>query len=153
MKAFLSFFLFFFSSCSGPPQEEGQPKAVEFRTVDPVTAKQEEWSSSLFDRARQENKFVILDLGAVWCHWCHVMEETTYQDPVVLSLLHSHFILARVDQDSRPDLSNLYQDYGWPATIVFNADRGEIIVRAISRPKKWFPCSRPSWPILAPALP
>lgn len=87
------------------------------------------WSDSIFDTARKEKRFVLLDLGAVWCHWCHVMEEITYHDPQVISLINSHYIAVRVDQDSRPDLSNRYEDYGWPATVVFNTDGSEIVKR------------------------
>ena len=71
----------------------------------------------------------LLDLGAVWCHWCHVMEEITYRDPEVIKLIGARYIAVRVDQDSRPDLSNRYEDYGWPATIVFDANGGEIVKR------------------------
>jgi uncharacterized protein len=87
------------------------------------------WSEEVFERAKRENRFVLLDLGAVWCHWCHVMEEITYGDPEVVRLIKSRYIAVQVDQDSRPDLSNRYEDYGWPATIVFNADGGEIVKR------------------------
>ena len=64
------------------------------------------WSDAAFAKARAEKRLVVLDLGAVWCHWCHVMEETTYRDPKVVSLLEKHFVAVRVDQDARPDLSN-----------------------------------------------
>ena len=88
-----------------------------------------EWSPEIFAQAKRENKFVLLDLAAVWCHWCHVMEETTYRDPAVVALLDQRYITVRVDQDSRPDLSNRYEDYGWPATVVFAADGSEIVKR------------------------
>lgn len=88
------------------------------------------WSDHLFERARAEHKLVILDLEAVWCHWCHVMDERTYSNPGVRSLLNQHFIAVRVDQDSRPDLSNKYEEYGWPATIIFNAEGQELVKRA-----------------------
>jgi uncharacterized protein YyaL (SSP411 family) len=81
----------------------------------------------VFVRAQAEKKLVLLDLGAVWCHWCHVMEETTYRDPEVVGLIGRHFIAVRVDQDSRPDLSNRYEDYGWPATILFDASGRELV--------------------------
>ena len=87
------------------------------------------WSDSIFEQARKEKRFVLLDLGAVWCHWCHVMEEITYRDPKVISLINLRYIAVRVDQDSRPDLSNRYEDYGWPATVVFNIDGSEIVKR------------------------
>ncbi len=94
------------------------------------------WSDDVFAKAKAENRFVLLDLGAVWCHWCHVMEEITYRDPAVIALLRSRYIAVHVDQDGRPDLANRYEDYGWPATIVFNADRGEIVKRRGYMPPK-----------------
>ncbi len=90
----------------------------------------EGWSDAIFDQAKREDRFVILDLEAIWCHWCHVMAETTYKDPAVIKLLQSKYITVRVDQDSRPDLSNRYEDYGWPATIVFGPDGKEIVKRS-----------------------
>ncbi len=87
------------------------------------------WSDAAFAAAKREHKFVIMDLEAVWCHWCHVMDETTYRDPKVISLMGARYVAVRVDQDSRPDLANRYEDYGWPATIVFAADGSEIVRR------------------------
>jgi uncharacterized protein YyaL (SSP411 family) len=87
----------------------------------------QDWSEAAFARAGRESRLVLLDLGAVWCHWCHVMDETTYRDPEVLRLLERHFVTVRVDQDARPDLANRYEDYGWPATIVFDAAGGELV--------------------------
>ncbi len=94
------------------------------------------WSPGIFERAKAEHRFVLLDLGAVWCHWCHVMDEVTYTDPAVISLLNEKYLAVRVDQDSRPDLSNRYEDYGWPATIVFNVDGSEIVKRSGYIPPK-----------------
>ena len=86
-----------------------------------------DWSEDLFTRAAAEKRFVILDLEAVWCHWCHVMEMTTYADPAVKSLLAEKYLPVRVDQDANPDLSGRYGDWGWPATIVFAPDGSEIV--------------------------
>src|SRR5437667_8236398 len=86
------------------------------------------WSADVFARAKREHRFVLLDLEAVWCHWCHVMDEMTYSDDRVIALMNQRYIAVRVDQDSRPDLSNRYEDYGWPATVVFGSD-GKGIVR------------------------
>src|SRR5260221_14676868 len=90
----------------------------------------EAWSGDVFARAAREHRFVLLDLEAVWCHWCHVMDEMTYSDEHVIALINKQYIAVRVDQDSRPDLSNRYEDYGWPATIVFAADGSEIVKRS-----------------------
>ena len=69
---------------------------------------------------------MILDLEAVWCHWCHVMEKTTYRDEKVVALLKSKYLTVRVDQDANPDLSSRYGDWGWPATIIFASDGTEL---------------------------
>ena len=89
----------------------------------------EPWSDAVFERAAREGRYVLLDLEAVWCHWCHVMEEVTYHDPKVIELIKAKYIPVRVDQDSRPDIARRYEDYGWPATVVFNAEGGEIVKR------------------------
>jgi uncharacterized protein len=96
-----------------------------------------EWSDDLFARAAAEKRFVILDLEAVWCHWCHVMEKTTYADPKVQELLDSKYLPVRVDQDANPDLSSRYGDWGWPATIVFGPDGTEIAkIRGYIEPER-----------------
>jgi uncharacterized protein YyaL (SSP411 family) len=82
-----------------------------------------------FAQARTQHRLVILYLEAVWCHWCHVMDEQTYGDPAVRAALDAHYVPLRIDQDSRPDLSNRYRDYGWPATVIFAADGTEIVKR------------------------
>jgi uncharacterized protein len=95
------------------------------------------WDNDLFARATAEKRFVILDLEAVWCHWCHVMEKTTYADPEVENLLASKYLPVRVDQDANPDLSSRYGDWGWPATIVFGPDGTEIAkIRGYIEPER-----------------
>src|SRR5450432_2549278 len=103
--------------------------AVDGLKSDAEAIEWQPWSDAVFARAKAEKKLVLLDVGAVWCHWCHVMDEITYRDPAVLALLREHYIAVRVDQDARPDISNRYEDYGWPATVVFNADGNEIVKR------------------------
>lgn len=97
-----------------------------------------DFSDSVFEEARRENRFVLLYLKAVWCHWCHVMEGTTYRDADVLATMDRHYIPVRVDQDSRPDLSLRYEDFGWPATIVFGPDGTEIAkLRGYRQPEQF----------------
>jgi uncharacterized protein YyaL (SSP411 family) len=85
------------------------------------------WTDGTFARAQAEHRFVLLDLQAVWCHWCHVMEQTTYADRKVDDIIAGHYVAVRVDQDANPDLSNRYGEWGWPATIVFGPDGTEIV--------------------------
>lgn len=97
------------------------------------------WSEQAFSKAKKEKKLVLLDMEAVWCHWCHVMDEKTYADPKVAEVMAKHFIALRVDQDSRPDLSNRYAAFGWPATIIFDGDGKELAKRrGFQPPEKFF---------------
>jgi uncharacterized protein YyaL (SSP411 family) len=94
-----------------------------------VTVAWHGWRDDVFAQAHAQNRFVLLDLEAVWCHWCHVMDQTTYRDRDVERLIDAKYLAVRVDQDSNPALSVRYQDYGWPATIVFAPDGSEIVRR------------------------
>jgi len=94
------------------------------------------WSAEIFAQAAREHKFVLLDLEAVWCHWCHVMDQQTYSDTAVRRLMGRSYLAVKVDQDSRPDISNRYEDYGWPATVIFKADGSEIVKRQGYLPPK-----------------
>ena len=87
-------------------------------------------NNASFLQAAKEKKFLILDLEAVWCHWCHVMDAKTYADPKVAAYIKQHFIPLKADHDARPDLAERYRDWGWPATIVFAPDGTEIVKRA-----------------------
>ena len=87
------------------------------------------WEPSLFDRAAREDKYILLHMAAVWCHWCHVMERTTYRDAAIQQRIAEKFIAVRVDQDSDPALSYRYENWGWPATIMLDKDGNEIFKR------------------------
>ena len=87
------------------------------------------WSADVFATAATEHKLVLLNLGAVWCHWCHVMDDVTYHDETVVSTINQHYVAVRVDEDAFPDLSRRYISYGWPATIIFDANAVEIVKR------------------------
>jgi uncharacterized protein len=85
-----------------------------------------EWGPDIFAEAQQQDKPILLDIGAVWCHWCHVMDETTYSDPQVIQLISSRFIPVRVDNDQRPDVNRRYNLGGWPTTA-FLTPGGEVM--------------------------
>ena len=84
------------------------------------------WARSTFDRAQAEDKPVLLSISASWCHWCHVMDETTYSDPDVQSLLGRSFLAVRVDNDHRPDINARYNVGGWPTTAFLTPHGGLI---------------------------
>ena len=86
-----------------------------------------EWSEATFARAAAEKKFVIVSLQCWWCPWCHAMNSETWAEPDVRGVLKDHFIPVYVDQDSRPDISQRYERWGWPATIIFGPDGTEIV--------------------------
>ncbi len=86
----------------------------------------EAWTSAAFDRARRERKPVLVEVAAGWCHWCHVMERTTYADPRVVARLGASFVAIRVDADARPDLAERFAEYRWPATVFLSADARPI---------------------------
>lgn len=88
------------------------------------------WSPQLFKQAKAEKKFVFLYLEAVWCHWCHVMQEQTFTDPAVQRALTRNYIVTKVDHDANPLLANRYRDYGWPALVFYAPDGTEIVKRA-----------------------
>lgn len=108
-------------------------QAASARDSEAVSKSKLKWrdfDQAVFAEAKRDHKFVLLDLEAVWCHWCHVMDAETYSDAAVQKLLNSKYICVRVDQDARPDLSNKYEEYGWPATIIFNENGAEIVKRS-----------------------
>lgn len=102
-----------------------------------------EWSDSVFEQAAREKKFVIVSLQSWWCPWCHVMNRETYEAAEVRAYLLEHFIPVRVDQDSRPDISQRYERWGWPATIIFGPDGTEIVkLRGFYSPQFFLPVLR-----------
>ena len=90
---------------------------------------QSQWGDAVFARAAREHRFVLLDLHAVWCHWCHVMDDETYGDSRVQALIAGNYVAVSIDADSDPDLASRYGDWGWPATIVLAPDGTEIVKR------------------------
>lgn len=85
-----------------------------------------EWEDAAFDQARGENKPILLAISAVWCHWCHVMDETTYSSDDVIELINRRYVPVRVDNDQRPDINARYNQGGWPTTAILTPD-GEIL--------------------------
>jgi uncharacterized protein len=91
------------------------------------------WSEPAFDEARQLNRPILLSISAVWCHWCHVMDETTYSHAGVIDLINREYIPIRVDNDVRPDINQRYNMGGWPSTA-FLTPSGDILTGATYMP-------------------
>jgi len=93
------------------------------------------WGPEPFELARRLRRPILLDIGASWCHWCHVMDEGTYSDPEVARLLLQHFVAVKVDRDERPEVDRRYQrqvgaltgEGGWPLTG-FLTPEGEVFL-------------------------
>ena len=85
-----------------------------------------EWSDAAFIKAKQEDKLLFLDITAVWCHWCHVMDETSYSDLEIIRIINERFVPVRVEADQRPDVQNRYLSGGWPTTALL-IPSGEVL--------------------------
>src|SRR3970040_2971917 len=91
------------------------------------------WSEAAFAQARAHDRPILLDIGAVWCHWCHVMDGESYENPLVSEALNRDWICIKVDRDERPDVDARYQravqvfsgQGGWPLTAFLTPD-GEV---------------------------
>ncbi len=89
-----------------------------------------EWGEEAFQKARAEDKPILLDIGAVWCHWCHVIDRESYENPQIAAMINRLFIPVKVDRDERPDVDARYQSAisaisgqgGWPLTAFLTPD-------------------------------
>src|ERR1039457_818320 len=89
-----------------------------------------EWGEEAFATAQRENKPILLDIGAVWCHWCHVMDRESYENADTAAIINQQFVAVKVDRDERPDVDSRYQlavsaiagTGGWPLTVFLTPD-------------------------------
>ena len=96
------------------------------------------WEPASFERAKQDDKIILINVIATWCHWCHVMDEQTYADPKIAALLREHFVTIRVDSDARPDVAERYREWGWPATAFLTPDAQPVLaLRGYKNPQKF----------------
>ena len=86
----------------------------------------EAWNAETLQRAKEENKLILISIGYAACHWCHVMEHECFEDEDVAKVMNSHFINIKVDREERPDIDHIYMDAlqmmtgsgGWPLNIL-----------------------------------
>jgi len=84
------------------------------------------WDKKYLDKAKKENKLVIISIGYASCHWCHVMERESFQDSTVAKLMNDKFISIKVDREERPDIDQVYMNAiqlitgsgGWPLNVI-----------------------------------
>ena len=92
------------------------------------------WGPKAFEKARAEDKPVFLSIGYASCHWCHVMEEESFEDPEVAELLNKNFISIKVDREERPDIDSVYMSVcqvmtgsgGWPMSVFMKIGRAHV---------------------------
>jgi hypothetical protein len=107
-----------------PTNELGQAASAYLRSAARQPVHWREWGEQAFAQARELDKPILLDIGAVWCHWCHVMDRESYENPEVARLINEHYVAVKVDRDERPDIDSRYQTAvsalsgqgGWPLT-------------------------------------
>ncbi len=113
-----------------PANELGQARSAYLRSAAHQPVAWREWGDATFDLARRVDKPILLDIGAVWCHWCHVMDRESYENAEVARLINEHYIAVKVDRDERPDIDARYQmavsaltgQGGWPLTAFLTPD-------------------------------
>src|SRR5713226_3375729 len=88
------------------------------------------WGEEAFAKARQEQKPVFLSIGYSTCHWCHVMERESFEDPAIAEVMNKYFVSIKVDREERPDVDRIYMTYvqatagggGWPMSVFLTPD-------------------------------
>lgn len=109
------------------------------------------WGDEAFERARNENKPVLVSIGYAACHWCHVMEHESFEDTVVAAYMNTHFINIKVDREEHPDVDHLYMDAlqamsgagGWPLNMFVTENRKPFYGGTYFPPKAMY--GRSSW--------
>ncbi|WP_347160206.1 thioredoxin domain-containing protein [Pontibacter chitinilyticus] len=103
------------------------------------------WGEEALQKARQEQKPILVSIGYAACHWCHVMEHQSFEKPEVAEVMNNHFVCIKVDREERPDVDAVYMDAlhamglqgGWPLNVFLNADAKPFYGGTYFPPKQW----------------
>jgi len=109
------------------------------------------WGKEALELAKQEEKLILISIGYSACHWCHVMERESFEDPATAALMNEHFINIKVDREERPDLDHVYMDAvqamsgsgGWPLNVFLTPDAKPFYGGTYFPPVKAY--NRSSW--------
>ena len=109
------------------------------------------WGEEALQKAKKENKPILISIGYSACHWCHVMERESFEDPVVADIMNEHFVNIKIDREERPDLDHIYMDAvqvmtgsgGWPLNVFLTPDAKPFYGGTYFPPRKAF--NRASW--------
>ena len=115
IKVFHVFTVLLLVSCDWASEGEA-PISVDWRS----------WSPAVFEQASREGRLVLLDLTAEWCRLCKKMDKTTYRDPQVIAVINRTYIPVRADEKDNPELGMRYQEFGRPATVIFDSNGAEV---------------------------
>lgn len=109
------------------------------------------WGEEALDKAKQENKPILVSIGYAACHWCHVMEKESFEDEATAAIMNGHFVNIKIDREERPDLDHIYMDAvqamtgsgGWPLNVFLTSDRKPFYGGTYFPPRRAF--NRSSW--------
>jgi uncharacterized protein YyaL (SSP411 family) len=109
------------------------------------------WSDEALEKARKENKPILVSIGYSACHWCHVMERESFEDEETARIMNEHFVNIKIDREERPDLDHIYMDAvqamtgsgGWPLNVFLTPETKPFYGGTYFPPKRAF--NRPSW--------
>jgi uncharacterized protein len=110
------------------------------------------WGTEAFDRARTEDKPVLVSIGYSACHWCHVMEHESFEDESIAALMNENFVNIKVDMEERPDVDQIYMNFvqmttgrgGWPMNVFLTPDKKPFFGGTYFPPASRY--NMPSWP-------
>jgi hypothetical protein len=103
------------------------------------------WGSEALEKAKSENKLVIISIGYAACHWCHVMEHESFEDASVAQLMNDFYVSIKVDREERPDVDQIYMDAahlitgrgGWPLNVIALPDGRPVFAGTYFRKNDW----------------
>ncbi|MBD0295776.1 MAG: thioredoxin domain-containing protein, partial [Flavisolibacter sp.] len=109
------------------------------------------WGNEAFEKAKKEDKPLLVSIGYAACHWCHVMEKESFEDPRTAALMNELFVNVKVDREERPDVDHIYMDAvqaitgsgGWPLNVFLTPDGRPFYGGTYYPPRRGF--KRASW--------
>ena len=135
-----------FHSCTNPLKNElalSPSLYLQQHAKDPVNW--QIWSGNIWEQAKEQHKLVLISIGYSACHWCHVMQHESFQNPKIAELMNRHYILVKIDREQQPNIDAFYAKKqeeltgwaGWPMHIILNHKQEIIWTGIYKKPKKW----------------
>ncbi|MDW7690741.1 thioredoxin domain-containing protein [Flammeovirgaceae bacterium SG7u.111] len=103
------------------------------------------WGEAALEKAKSEDKPIILSIGYSACHWCHVMERESFENEQIATIMNEHFVCIKVDREERPDIDQIYMDAvhamglqgGWPLNVMLTPSREPFYGGTYFQPQQW----------------